>query len=102
MPLEKVAETSDVQPGQLKLVRVDGKELCLANVDGEYFAFANDCPHAGLPLNDGWLEGDNLECAYHGSKFNVRTGEVTEPPADEALKTYAVRVEGEDILVGSE
>lgn len=97
---EKVATKSELQPGAMKLVHVGGEDVCLVNVADQYYAIGNVCTHMGGPLNEGTLEGQELECPLHGSRFNVTTGESTEPPAEEPIKAYTVRVEGQDILVG--
>ena len=97
---EKVAGKGDVKPGETKLVEVAGEEICLVNVNGDYFAVSNVCTHAGGPIDQGDLTDNDIECPLHGSSFDVRTGEATAPPAVEALTAYAVRVEGDDVLVG--
>ncbi|MQF48842.1 non-heme iron oxygenase ferredoxin subunit [SAR202 cluster bacterium AC-647-N09_OGT_505m] len=82
------------------LVEVEDERILLANVGGQYYAVTDLCTHAECPLSDGDLDGEVLKCPCHGSQFDVRTGEVVAPPADEPLTLYAVRVEGDDILVG--
>jgi nitrite reductase/ring-hydroxylating ferredoxin subunit len=59
----------------------------------------NICTHEGGPLADGTLDGYEVECPWHGSKFDVRTGEVKNPPATEPEPTYEVKIEGPDILL---
>lgn len=95
----KVAETKDIQPSRMKEVQLDGKSICVANIEGKYYAIGNICTHEGGPLADGTLEGFEVECPWHGSKFNIRTGEVTNPPANEPEPKYQVRVEGSSILI---
>jgi glycine betaine catabolism B len=95
----KVAETKDIQPANMKAVEVAGEKVCLANVEGKYYAIGNICTHVGGPLNEGTLEGYEIECPWHGSKFDVRTGKVRRPPANKPELTYEVKVEGNDILV---
>ena len=73
----KVADTNDIQPSQMKEVEVDGQNICIVNVKGKYYAIGSICTHEGGPLADGTLEGYEVECPWHGSKFDVRTGEVT-------------------------
>ena len=96
----KVATTGDLQPGQVMLVEVEDEAIVLANLDGQYYALTDECTHAGCSVSDGEMDDGVLECPCHGSQFDVRTGEVVSPPAIEPLTVYAVRVEGEDILVG--
>ena len=83
----------------MKIFQFNGEEVCVVNVDGRYYAINNICTHEGGPLADGKLEGYEVECPWHGSKFDVRTGEVTNPPASEPEPTYEVKVEGNNILV---
>lgn len=80
-------------------VEVDGEPVCLAKVDGEVYAFTDDCTHIGGPLNEGELDGDVLTCPWHGAQFNVRTGKVLRGPARQDIQTYAVRVDNQDIFV---
>jgi nitrite reductase/ring-hydroxylating ferredoxin subunit len=79
----KVAETKDIQASHMKGVQVNGKNICLVNVEGRYYAIGSICTHEGGPLVDGTLEGYEVECPWHGSKFDVRTGEVMSPPASD-------------------
>jgi glycine betaine catabolism B len=95
----KVANTSDIQPLQMKEVQLDGEIICIINVNEKYYAINNVCTHEGGPLADGKVEGYEVECPWHGSKFDVRTGEVTNPPASEPEPTYEVKVEGNSILI---
>ena len=95
----KIAETKDIQSKKMKAVEVAGKKICLINVEGKYYAIGNVCTHEGGPLAEGTLEGYEVECPWHGSKFDIRTGKVTRPPANESESTYEVKVEGNDILV---
>ena len=95
----KVAETKDIQSTKMKAVEVAGENICLVNVEGKYYAIGNVCTHEGGPLAEGTLEGYEVECPWHGSKFDIRTGKVTRPPANEPESTYEVKVEGNDILI---
>ena len=55
--------------------------------------------HAYARLSDGWLDGITIECPLHAARFDIRTGAVLDPPATEDLKTYPVRIVGDDIQV---
>lgn len=96
----RLAKTSDLPEGEIMLVEVGDERILLSNVGGDFYAIGEVCTHAGGPLSDGTVEGDQVECPWHGSRFNLRTGEVTNRPAREPLPRYAVRLEGDDILVG--
>jgi ferredoxin-NADP reductase/nitrite reductase/ring-hydroxylating ferredoxin subunit len=97
----KVSETKDIQPSQMKEVQVNGKNVCIANVEGKYYAIGNVCTHEGGPLAEGILEGYEVECPWHNSKFDVRTGEVTNPPASEPEPAYEIKVDGNNILINT-
>ena len=77
---------------------VQGVGVCLANVGGELSALDNVCPHRQGPLGQGWVEGEAVVCPWHSWAFNARTG-VAEYPEGERVGSFAVRVEGEDVLV---
>ena len=95
----KVSDTKDIQPSHMKEVQVDGEKICIVNVDGKYYAIGSICTHEGGPLADGTLEGYEVECPWHGSKFDVRTGKVTNPPASEPEPRYQVKVDGTNLLI---
>ena len=96
----KAARIDDVQPGKMKRVELNGRRLLLANVDGHFYATDDTCTHEDASLSSGFLEGELVKCPLHGSRFNLRTGEVLEDPAEDNLKTYSVKIEGQDILIG--
>ncbi|MGD2154230.1 MAG: non-heme iron oxygenase ferredoxin subunit [Gemmatimonadales bacterium] len=97
----KVAKTGGILPGELKAVEVDGEQVLLCNVGGEVYAVHDECTHECFPLSEGTLEGDVVTCLLHGARFSVKTGEVLAPPALVPVKTYDVRVEGEDVMVAA-
>src|SRR6266511_1668892 len=95
----KVADAKDIQPSQMKEVEVNGENICVVNVEGKYYAIGSICTHEGGPLADGTLEGYEVECPWHNSKFDVRTGEVTSPPASEPEPAYEVKVDGNNNIL---
>ncbi len=95
----RIASINDIPPGEMTIVEIEGQEIAIANVGGEFCAFQNDCTHKQGPLGEGILTGDVVECPFHGGQFNVRTGEVVQAPPSEPIATYAVRVEGDEIKV---
>jgi nitrite reductase/ring-hydroxylating ferredoxin subunit len=95
----RVASTGDIPPGEMIVVEVEGEEVAIANVGGEFYAFSNSCTHKGGPLGEGILTGDVVECPFHAGQFNVRTGEAVAPPPTEAVLIYRVQVDGDDLSV---
>lgn len=95
----KVAEAKEIAPSSMKAVEVEGEKVCIINTEGTFYAIGNICTHVGGPLDEGTLEGYEVECPWHGSKFDVRTGEPTKPPAVREVPKYEVKMEGNNILV---
>lgn len=95
----KVAETKDLSPGTGKVVDAEGKSIALFNVAGTFYAIDNTCSHEGGPLGEGQLAGEVVTCPWHSAEFNVKTGEVLGPPADEGVRRFPVKVQGNDVLV---
>src|ERR1051325_10692496 len=95
----KVADKKELQEGGLLKVEADDEAIVLSMINGRIYAMDAVCSHEGGPLEDGKVDGYEIECPWHGSKFDVRTGEVTNPPASEAEPTYEVKVDGNSILV---
>jgi nitrite reductase/ring-hydroxylating ferredoxin subunit len=98
----RAAAVGEAAPGEMISVDVDGEQVLLCNVGGEDFAIQDECTQECFPLSEGTLKGRSVVCLLHAARFDVKTGEVLALPAYEAVKTYEVRVEGEDILVGVE
>ena len=67
--------------------------------DDDVYAIHDECSHAAIPLSEGEVDGCEIECWLHGSRFDLRTGKPSGPPATEPVPTYPVRVEGGDVLV---
>ena len=77
-----------------------GERIAIANVGGSFCAFADECTHDGGPLSEGDLEGDIVTCPWHFSRFNVRTGEIIDSPAEETITVFETKVEGDAVFVG--
>ena len=94
------ARLGDVPPGGMKRVDIGARRILLANVGGRLYAVDDTCTHEDASLSSGALRGEWVKCPLHGSRFNVRTGEVVEEPANEKLATYPVRIEGDEVWIG--
>jgi 3-phenylpropionate/trans-cinnamate dioxygenase ferredoxin subunit len=94
----KVAQTSDIPPGEKILVEYEDDEVGLFNLDGEFYAISDVCTHDGGPLVEGHVEGDCIICPRHGARFNIKTGRQT-MPAFVPVPLYEVKIEGSDILI---
>jgi 3-phenylpropionate/trans-cinnamate dioxygenase ferredoxin subunit len=99
----EVARLDDVpEPGVLGVEGPDGRQVCLVRLDGRITAFGDECTHQAFPLSAGDVHAEDgtLECIWHGARFDCRTGAVRRQPATDPLTPYAVRVEGDRVLVG--
>ncbi len=95
----KVTNTDDIEPGKVQVYEVAGKQIAIANVDGTFYAIDDICTHDGGSLDQGELEGDQIECPRHGALFDVKTGRALTLPAVAPVKSYPVQVDGDDIKV---
>lgn len=98
----KVASKTEIPKGKVKQVKVGEDLVALYHTDSdEWYATSDICTHENCNLSweGGKLVEYEAECDCHGSKFDIRSGNVTLPPAFEPLKTYKLFVEGEDIFV---
>lgn len=94
-----VARTDELSDGEMTSAAIDGVELLVAAVGGEFRSIGDVCTHEECSLADGEIEDGTVRCSCHGSVFDLRTGEVVEPPATEDEPVYEVRVEGDEIQV---
>lgn len=94
-----VATLADFAATDAIAVRASGREIAIYLVEGAVFATDNRCTHGDALLCDGFLEGHEIECPHHQGRFDVRTGAATGAPAEMALHTYPVRLDGERVLL---
>ena len=93
-----VAKVSELAPGQIKWVAVDGERVVLANVDGAFYALRDVCGHKNAPLSRGRLVGCLIECPLHFAQFDMRTGKLVNGPVSADIPVYEVRVEGNTVF----
>ncbi len=109
MEYKIIAQINELANGEKKKIVYNDQEILLVNVEGNYYALNNKCPHMGGSLFDGNLDGHNIVCPKHGSAFDVRTGHLTLPgkmlyikvkPKD--VQIYHVKIDGMNILLKME
>ncbi len=96
---KSVAKKGDLPEGEMKRVQVGYLPIALFNVAGRYYAIDDLCTHDGGNLAEGVLEGYEVECPRHGARFDIRSGKVTRLPAFEPVRSYEVKVEGEELKI---
>ncbi len=90
---------SQLQQGKPVKVEKNGKTICVARVGDEVFAVDDTCSHSDASLAEGDITDFKIECWLHGAEFDLRTGEALTLPANIALKTYAVSIDGNAVTV---
>ena len=96
-----VARVEDLAEGEMVGATVEDVTVLVANVGGRYLSIGSECTHAACELSEGELDPAEgvVTCECHGSIFDLETGAVVAPPADEPEPVYAVRVEGDEVQV---
>jgi len=95
-----VGKTSEIPAGKMQKVTVDGKEILIVNLNGDYVAIDDTCTHMGASLSEGTLDGSILTCGWHGAKFDCNSGNLSAFAAKiNDLKSYKVIVESDSIFL---
>lgn len=93
-------KVSDITPGKMVKVAVDGREILVANIDGEFCAIDDTCTHSGASLSEGALDGNVVTCGWHKAEFDCKTGKLVKFPAKiRDLESYKVSVESDNVFV---
>ncbi len=96
MPAERkrleLCSAADVAPGAALKVEIDDLALAVFNVGGPFYVTDDACTHGPGSLSEGEVNGDVVQCNFHGGEFNIRTGEVVSPPCMVPIKTYPTMV----------
>ncbi len=95
----KVAHVHDIPPGERLFYEFAEETVIIFNVGGKYYCIADLCTHDEGPLEDGILEGFEVECPRHGARFDIRSGKATCFPATEPVPTFQVEVRGDHVYV---
>jgi nitrite reductase (NADH) small subunit len=97
----KLTTTSDLPANnEAKELPCGDKMICVANLNGQFFALDNTCVHQGGPLGEGVVEKGKIVCPWHGWAYDLKTGELA--PGRPGVKPYALKTEGVDVLIDLE
>jgi len=94
----KVARCGEIPEGAGRVIEAGGRTLALFHSGGQFYAIDNICKHRGGPLGEGEVYGTRVICPWHGWEYDFSTGCNVDDPSVK-LTCFAVRIEGEDILV---
>lgn len=96
----KAASITDVPPGTMRTITIQGKKIALANVDQQFFAIDDICSHEECSLGtEGFIDYNVVICGCHGAQFDVTTGDVLSLPATQPVKSYITKIVGDEIFV---
>ena len=95
----RVCSLADLAEDTAIATEVSGTPVCVVRSAGEITALLDECSHAEVALSDGDIADGTVECWLHGSRFDLRTGKPSGPPATEAVPMFPVRIDGDDVLV---
>ncbi len=95
----EVARMSEIPERGAIAVEVAETTIALVKLEGAVYALADSCPHEAGPLSEGQLLGEDIECPWHRSCFNIKTGRVTRDPATVDVTTYKVRIVGDAVEI---
>ncbi len=90
---------SEVPADTALAVDVDGTDVAVVNSGGTFYAIADECSHAAIPLSEGDVGDGEIECYFHGSRFDLRTGRPIGLPATQPVAIFPCRVDGDQVLV---
>jgi 3-phenylpropionate/trans-cinnamate dioxygenase ferredoxin subunit len=99
MAFVRACAVTDVVPGSALRVEVDGLDVAIVRDGEDFYAIEDECSHASVALSEGDIDGCEIECWMHGSRFDLRTGKPLGPPATEPVPVFPVQITGDDVLV---
>lgn len=102
MGFVRACAVAEVAPGTALRVEVDGLDVAIVRDGEDFYAIEDECSHAAVALSEGDVEGCEIECWMHGSRFDLRTGKPLGPPATEPVPVFAVKITGDDVLIDLE
>jgi 3-phenylpropionate/trans-cinnamate dioxygenase ferredoxin component len=99
MSYQRVCSVAEVAPDSAISVEIGRNDVAIVNSNGQFYAIADECSHASIPLSEGDVGDGEIECYLHGSRFDLATGEPLGLPATEPVPVYPCQVSGDDVLV---
>lgn len=98
--LVTIAKVADIEAGKAKSFVIGDERIAVFHVKtGEFYAIEDRCTHAEVRLSDGWVDGACVSCPWHGAQFDLATGEALSLPAVLPVKSFPVKIDGDEIKV---
>jgi len=97
--MPSVIKSNEIEPGHMKAVDLHGTAIAIANVDGDFYAFSDECPHDAASLSHGLLDDKVVTCRNDGSQFDLASGHVLTGPATERVRTYRIQIHGDELSI---
>ena len=94
-----ICKVDALKNGEMKAFNVNNVDILLSKIDDKFYAVAAFCTHYGAPLEEGVLNGKRIVCPWHHACFHAKSGDLLEPPARDALPSYEVEIENNDVIV---
>lgn len=95
----ELCSVDEVAEGEAIRVEKEGLALAVFNLNGQFYVTDDLCTHGPGLLHEGYIDGDIVECNFHNGSFNIKTGEVVDPPCMIPVKTYRTMVEGDKVFI---
>jgi len=95
----ELCSVDEVAEGEAIRVEKEGLALAVFNLNGQFYVTDDLCTHGPGLLHEGYIDGDIVECNFHNGSFNIKTGEVVDPPCMIPIKTYRTVVEGDKVFI---
>lgn len=95
----ELCKTEDVAEGTAIKVETNDLILAVFNLNGAYYVIDDTCTHGPGSLSEGPICGEVVECNFHNGSFNIKTGEVVDPPCMIPIKTYVTKVENDTVFI---
>ncbi|HIJ23239.1 MAG: non-heme iron oxygenase ferredoxin subunit [Gammaproteobacteria bacterium] len=97
--MQKLLNVDELAEGKMRAYQFGGHDVLVAHTATGFYAIANRCPHDVIALDLGCLEGEVVRCSLHGSRFSLQSGEPLEPPAEESVTVYPLKIEAGAVWV---
>jgi 3-phenylpropionate/trans-cinnamate dioxygenase ferredoxin subunit len=93
-------KVTEIPSGKMIKISIDGREILVSNIEGNFYAIDDTCTHSGASLSEGSLNGCTITCGWHKAEFDCKTGKLTKFPAKiRDLGSYNVSVESDNVFV---